>query len=506
MKLPFACLLGLAAVAGCSVINAPDDAVPPDGTGGSTSSAGGSTNNVGGSGGAGGAGMCGNGTVDAGEDCDDAGASATCDADCTPVECGDGTLNQVAGEACDDGNTEGSDACSAMCATTPFVIDGDGPTDSFTGILMQPSVAVFNPVADTAPEFWVAYAHRTPDLVDSELRVARYDQHGMRLGTELVLATGNNIGGASIAINDNGRALVTWTDQTTNEGRYSLIESDFTINGTLDNVVMQGSSNLVLFPSVASNGDGFCLQFTNENEQMVVRCFDNLGQSGSTQNQIIGTNDLSFINFYGAGALFARNNGYIALRYDTQGSAILGHELSSVGQTVGSEFEVGTPPSMSSFGGLAGNGVAASDGSFVVASSLNGAFGAMEDKFRATRRRFTAPAMPMGMPEVVSSSHTDEYAPWISVAGSKMLYTYSAAVGSISSECILKAQLFDGGMPQGPPQDVQLPGVEKCGVLAESAVNVDGDVFVVWVQLDQDDNAPVAATVRARLYPRLLAP
>mgnify|MGYP000220795266 CR=1 FL=1 len=45
---------------------------------------------------------CGDGLVHAGvESCDDAGASKNCDDDCSLVECGDGVLNEAAGEACD---------------------------------------------------------------------------------------------------------------------------------------------------------------------------------------------------------------------------------------------------------------------------------------------------------------------------------------------------------------------------------------------------------------------
>lgn len=58
---------------------------------------------------------CGDGDIDAGEQCDDGGQSAVCDADCTPPACGDGTQNKAAGEACDDGNTDDADACSATC-------------------------------------------------------------------------------------------------------------------------------------------------------------------------------------------------------------------------------------------------------------------------------------------------------------------------------------------------------------------------------------------------------
>jgi hypothetical protein len=62
---------------------------------------------------------CGDGLVHAGaEACDDGEATAQCDADCTAVECGDGTVNAAAGESCDGGEpTNGvcDDACTLVC-------------------------------------------------------------------------------------------------------------------------------------------------------------------------------------------------------------------------------------------------------------------------------------------------------------------------------------------------------------------------------------------------------
>ncbi len=59
---------------------------------------------------------CGDGQVWAGvEACDDAGFSATCNRDCTTSVCGDGILNAVAGETCDDGNLANGDGCSSTC-------------------------------------------------------------------------------------------------------------------------------------------------------------------------------------------------------------------------------------------------------------------------------------------------------------------------------------------------------------------------------------------------------
>lgn len=61
--------------------------------------------------------VCGDGNVDAGEACDDAGESATCNANCTAVACGDSIVNASAGETCDDGNTTDGDGCSSSCQT-----------------------------------------------------------------------------------------------------------------------------------------------------------------------------------------------------------------------------------------------------------------------------------------------------------------------------------------------------------------------------------------------------
>jgi cysteine-rich repeat protein len=72
--------------------------------------------------------VCGNGVVAGGEACDDSGESATCDANCTAVACGDGDLNATAGETCDDGGE--SATCDADC--TPAVC-GDGNINGAAG-------------------------------------------------------------------------------------------------------------------------------------------------------------------------------------------------------------------------------------------------------------------------------------------------------------------------------------------------------------------------------------
>lgn len=75
-------------------------------------------------------GWCGDGVVDALEECDDEGESATCDANCTVAECGDGWINATANEECEP---SGSGCCDASCqfdgAGTSCPGDNDPCTD-----------------------------------------------------------------------------------------------------------------------------------------------------------------------------------------------------------------------------------------------------------------------------------------------------------------------------------------------------------------------------------------
>ncbi len=87
---------------------------------------------------------CGNGTIEAGETCDDGNqiSGDGCSSDCTSNErCGNGTRDTSVGETCDDGNTTGGDGCSASCQSNEgcgnFTVDSGemcdaGPNGSST--------------------------------------------------------------------------------------------------------------------------------------------------------------------------------------------------------------------------------------------------------------------------------------------------------------------------------------------------------------------------------------
>lgn len=66
---------------------------------------------------------CGDKKIDEGEECDEGGQTANCDRDCTFVECGDGVINDMAGEQCDDYNKDDGDGCNSICTLEAPVED-----------------------------------------------------------------------------------------------------------------------------------------------------------------------------------------------------------------------------------------------------------------------------------------------------------------------------------------------------------------------------------------------
>ncbi len=73
---------------------------------------------------------CGDGIVDFGvEDCDDAGESASCNADCAWTRCGDGLVNAAAGELCDTGTESLAEECLVPCLAAPDGDDGLSPSN-----------------------------------------------------------------------------------------------------------------------------------------------------------------------------------------------------------------------------------------------------------------------------------------------------------------------------------------------------------------------------------------
>lgn len=78
-----------------------------------------------------GAGVCGNGRVEGTEACDDGNADNTdaCANNCTLPTCGDGVVQTVVGEQCDDGNDEAGDGCDNCMNESSSTDCGNGVID-----------------------------------------------------------------------------------------------------------------------------------------------------------------------------------------------------------------------------------------------------------------------------------------------------------------------------------------------------------------------------------------
>ncbi len=81
---------------------------------------------------------CGDGELNADEECDTGGATGACDADCTTPKCGDGVVNTFAGEACEPGLRGENPLCNKNC-TVPRC--GDGVLNLSAGEVCEPTVA-----------------------------------------------------------------------------------------------------------------------------------------------------------------------------------------------------------------------------------------------------------------------------------------------------------------------------------------------------------------------------
>jgi cysteine-rich repeat protein len=107
---------------------------------------------------------CGDRAVDAGEQCDEGYQTASCDRDCSLVECGDGLINDDAGEQCDDGNTADGDGCSSTCKLEAVEFEAPEPVEC----PVCPTCSTTAPVREAAPEIEEAVLQEAAQVTITE--------------------------------------------------------------------------------------------------------------------------------------------------------------------------------------------------------------------------------------------------------------------------------------------------------------------------------------------------
>ncbi|MEM9691974.1 MAG: hypothetical protein AAGA56_05490 [Myxococcota bacterium] len=487
----------LVAAGACSAVNAPSDTQTQPGTTPSPGSGGGTTTSTDGDtgqgagdvvtgGGAGGGipGTCGDGVVDPPEEtCDDAGESATCDADCTAVACGDGVQNQTANEGCDDGNTDDDDACAADCsAPTVFDVDAMGSGADALIVNMDPAVAVVRD-SNGVEQFAVAYIEGRTSQQGGRVTLQRYDIDGVASGVPVDIGGGEYVGGLSIAGNDAGYVLLTFSDLLNYPFGF-LNNAVIDPTGVVTRNTIGGEGGYGVTRMAGGANGGFCRAWaTGASGDARVRCYDDRGSFSGTTTTTLSGLDVDEPNdgqWLGSVDIFAHGQGYIVTYLDPL-SAVRARAVNAAGVAQGSEFSIVTGAPMEQ---LVGRGVSVGT-RFLPAFVTSDRFGSTVDRYRSRFRVYSAPGTPVDPPTLVAGSHSNEFGVKL-VAGPQGDFAaiYSSGNGSFGSDCTLRVQRFDDTFaPLGAPIDV-VPNVSgTCNALADGAVSSRGDLFITWLRV-----------------------
>ncbi len=422
------------------------------GQGGGTST----TTGPGGAGGGGGAASaCGDGVVDPGEECDDAGESIGCDADCTAATCGDGTHNKAAGEGCDDGNASEVDACSAGCMPTAFTLQ---PTVSTNESADAPSVVA------TPSRFLIGWTANGAG--GRTVRLGAFAFDGTASGPLADVATGQ-VYAARLGVNDAGRVIVPWTAPDGMHLRYAAADGAFEAGETTQDV---GDFFPVSAP--ASTADGrFCMMASTGD----VRCTD--ANDGLGPAFTVAAPDPSSTYHVDSAHLLRVGSSMIA-SYVVEG-AVTNYEfraraLAATGQPQGDEGVLAQI-----FYGAASGGIAHADGSFGLALHPQGESLAWFP-FDASGVLDVGAAGPVGVAPMGHAGRLLAH----SSGRSFFVWTETMSMlqnGTIVDTCSVWGQrLSAAAQPDGPSFVVYAAPTGQCASRFGAALNGAGDLMVAW--------------------------
>lgn len=460
-------------LAACSFLNAPDDVSPGStaaatstGTGGSGGDPSATTSSsTGGSGGAGGG---------------DGGAGGA-----PPPECGNGVLE--AGEECDDDNDVAGDACSPTCLATEFDVEIDPSVGN-----EWPGVGLTQAGGDGS--FLVVW--RFLGASGNEIRGRAYTKEGLRVSQAPVkISTSTNPGQARIGTNASGRSLVAWQGfDDASAVKYRVIEPDGTPLGAADESL--GGTAYSLITVGASDGGPLALSWLEPNTLgpgylAMVRGFDSLGSPVASSTQLLGsTTTFSYPGVWGLGS------GFVA-SYGTDDGKLGSFQLDPFGAPFGSMFSLAANANTNE--DPLGVWVGPNQEFVAVYAQLVDLGGGL--KHRISMRPFTAPGSSAVLDTLITVEDRDQYTPRVARHSSGRFVVAWSDYDPNVFDCDIKARVFEAdGTPIATEFRVNQV-TTGCQSWPGVAVNDAGDALFVWDNYDPT----MQPRVSAMLLPRLLA-
>lgn len=427
---------------------------------------------------------CGDGVVDAGEECDTAGPSATCDADCTTPACGDGERNAAAGEGCDDGNTADGDFCSAACLPTEVVLEGPFQSNTSPGGTIS--------VAATQGRFVAAWAKDEIGSVSGPLQYASWQADGTPVVAKQTLDASAPAAGP-MAVDAAGRVLMLyWTGAAySTQYRYASPGGDL------------GGAAQTLLPGYlagqlgAPGSGGFCvLGFDGQ-----IRCTGAADAFGAPTTLVpVGSNSYPI-----ASAELLPTAQGLAAAYIVQGDGAQDPDelrlrlLDGAGAPAAAELLVS--PVQNTF--LLG-GVARPDGGFAFAAANYDEVAFLPFSADGQLDAANVTTLATG---VIGSRIVGHSSGRFVLVYREITAELDPNLGTVIETCSIQARVFsDSGQPLAAPLPVYEPPHGVCAWPASVALNDAGDLFAGWAQFVDGASATSTCQVSAKILPGVVPP
>ena len=464
---------------------------------------------------------CGNGYLDAGEECDDATANtdapnvagacrtdcmlqgcgdnivdnllgeqcdtghnlsdtpdALCRTDCTLRRCGDGVTDPQSNEECDDANAVDWDGCTA-CEITEFRVNSETTADQHL-----PRVAVSGD--GTLVVVWTSV---NQDGSGTGVYAQLFDGLGTRSGPEFRVNSTTNNGQYTpdVAMAPGGRFVVTWAGYGQGSVDTDILARPFSADGSplggeiLVNTTFSGNQG---FPRIAMAADGdFVISYSGGTYNVLAKRFDSAGNPVGVQ---FGVEAIPGGSIPG---IAAAADGRFVVAFeadDAYSEGIFARVYTSAGVPLAAPFMVNTFEQSTQRYATVGM---AADGSFTVAwESLYHEHPTDPDFGNGVYvQRFDASGIPVGSELLVNTeTHDDQYRAALAMAPDGRFVVVWSSLGQDGSSYGIYAQRFSStGVPQGSEFRVNAYTVDAQH-MATAAMQSDGSFVVAWASAGQD--------------------